>query len=246
MEERLYLPEGHEGGCVVADGRAAVAREVRDRNVAIASLALSEAHVHPRSAALVGGAAVRIEVEGGNVLPGLDVIHLEETDVVIPHFGLAVGGGHLDVEDALDESEHPVENCRECKVRPELFLGQVELLLLETLAPEGYVPRLKLLEAVLCIVVSANGSCEVRNLGQFLLGGRNGLLGDEIGEFSHGLDSRGHLASQALLGEIVEPEHGRHVLLNREDLVDEGDVVLVLVAEVGRARDGGAVHRLPL
>src|SRR4029453_12221779 len=108
-----------------------------------ASGATAGALVHPGAAALLGGPAVRIEVERrqGRAAGVLDA---EEAHVRMPDGSLAVGGADADTEETLGEREQAVEDARQREIRAQRLVAVGVAFLAQPFGPERDVPVLEL------------------------------------------------------------------------------------------------------
>mmetsp|Transcript_46550 Transcript_46550/g.101132 ORF Transcript_46550/g.101132 Transcript_46550/m.101132 type:complete len:227 (+) Transcript_46550:609-1289(+) len=125
VEQSRHLTKGHQRR-LAADRRRAVAREVRD-GLPVEHGRLSDADVHPRAAALILRARVRIKVERGHVLLGIAIEHFEELHVRVPRRDAVARLDDVDVEQTLAEAEKTVEHVWQRKVGPQLLLLKAEL-----------------------------------------------------------------------------------------------------------------------
>ena len=141
VEQGLDLAEGHQRRLPV-DGRRLVADHVghRPAHAAVGAPLAVEAGAHPGAAALVGGAAVGVQVEGGAggaILLG----HPEEADVRVPDLRLAVRRGDHHAEQPPRQPEQPLQHGRQREVGPQLLFPEGVALLAQALGPEGDVPQ---------------------------------------------------------------------------------------------------------
>ena len=131
VKERVDLVEAHQRG-PAPHRRRLIADEVRHRQP---SDAPPDALVHPRPAALLGGPAVRIEVERGDGRAAR-VGDAEEAHVGMPDRRLAVGGGDAHAEQPTGEREQAVEDARQREVRAQRLVAVVVALFAQALRPE--------------------------------------------------------------------------------------------------------------
>src|SRR5581483_2314830 len=189
----------------------------------------------PRAAALLGRAAVRIEIERRDLRARL-VADPEEADVVVPDRGLAVRGLDRHAEETPDEREEPIEDARERKVRAQLFVAVPEAALAQALRPEGDVPGrepVRLWGAVRAGERDEVGEVAVR-----------GIPGSGAQLLEHALDRRHvgrHLGSEAELGVAREAEDARLLAPKPEDPAHE---LAIVVVAAGGARHERAVEAL--
>ena len=163
-------------------GGRSVAGQVGHGHVALAGLRLANAHVHPGPTAFIGRARVGIQKEARHVPVRVHVKDFEKAHVRMPHLRVTVGGLDANVEEAFKETEHAVQDRRQGKVGAGLLFRQIEFGLFEALAPVGNVPRHQLFQVLVLLTALFLGEC--RNLGEFLLGGRQSLVANQIGQFA--------------------------------------------------------------
>ena len=131
----------------VAGRRVEVADEVARPALALwpFSFARLTAAAHPRAAALVRAREeIREEAADQRAVAALELV---VAHAVVPDVGRRRLGDR-EVEQRAAELEQAVEHARQREVRPQLLLGELELLLLQALGVERDVPRLELAAGV--------------------------------------------------------------------------------------------------
>mmetsp|Transcript_31428 Transcript_31428/g.65610 ORF Transcript_31428/g.65610 Transcript_31428/m.65610 type:complete len:238 (-) Transcript_31428:1147-1860(-) len=226
VEERFDFAESHEGG-LFSDRGTTVASQVGHGSVTSNCFRFADADIHPSTTALVFGSGVGIQKEAGNVLAGVNICHLEESNVLIPDFGFSVGSSHFNLKDTLHKGEHTIQNSRKSKVGTSFFFGQVELAFLQTFTPESHVPRSELFQVLFAVGIATVGTGIGRQFFQFLFGGGEGLFGDQISQFADAVDGRSHFGGQTELCVVGKPQHVRHFLFQLQNFVNCWNVVLV-------------------
>lgn len=233
VEERLHVAEGEQRGRA-ADGRRSVAGEVCDWRAA-EHLRAARADVHPRAAALVGGAAVRVEKEGRALLARLAIEQLVEGDVRMPDLRLAGRGHDRNAKEPLDQSKEAGEHRAQREVGAQLLLREGEDALAPALRPEGHVPQCERLG----LPVLGRERAQRREL---RLRGREGRFAHGLEQIGDGLRLRGHLARERDVRVRRAAEQRSHACAQLQDAPHARRVVKA--AAGARARDECAVDPL--
>ena len=108
--------------------------------------AAPDALIHPRTATLLGRSAVRVKIKGGNG-PLLAIVDAEEAYILVPYGCFSSRWPNLHAKEALDQGEQTVEDARQRKIRPQLFVVKVVALLAQALSPKHQIP----VAQVLCL-----------------------------------------------------------------------------------------------
>src|SRR5439155_20049330 len=83
--------------------------------------------------------AVGVKIKGRNG-PLLAIGDAEEAYILVPYGCFSSRGPNLHAKEALDQGEQTVEDARQRKIRPQLFVVKVVALLAPALSPKRQIP----------------------------------------------------------------------------------------------------------
>ena len=187
------------------------------------------------AAPLLGGTAVRVQIEGRE-LPARRIEDTEEANVLVPARCVSVVLPDFDTEEFLAQIEEPLEDPGQRKVGPKLLLAVLEALLAKPLGPVCDVPVPEFVG-----LRSSAVARERLELGKIAF--RGGIAGAAqlLQERLHFVDVSGHLAVEAQLGVARVAEQPRLLATQLEEARDDRGIVELPLA---RAGDVGAIEAL--
>ena len=231
VEQRQHLVEGHQRG-LAPDRRRLIADEVGD-GLADDPVGrpprAAHAIVHPRPAPLVAGAAVGIEIEGGDRIPRA-VAHPEEAHVGMPDRHLAIGARRSPRRRAASPGRTarraPAAAGNKAAALPPSSRSATRA----GARPSRARPRRR--RAPLCPCSRGEG-LQAREI-RLRTGERRAAQALE--QLVDGGDARGHLRVEGELRIAREAEQPRHLLAQGQDLLEHRRVVELARRSAGDVR----------